>query len=187
MIPVDRKSSVPVGTIAVAFIGWAGACAYLRQIYGIGRVYSVVSDSQVSLVQEDEFALPPWKPGSEEEHLAQRNPEMYPHNEDTFVSQVTWLHSCLTSPVGSSSTPSSTWVLSVCSRCSSQTLHSCKASCSSASSQVSGQRKQRTLCLAPAGAGFMLPLASIGLGEGFQPLRACFLHTLGMLVELVLA
>lgn len=148
----------------------------MRPPYGIGKL-SVVSGSPVSLVQEDEFVLPPWRPGSEEERLSQRNPETYPHNEDTFVSQGTWLPCCLTSLAGSSSTPSSTWALSGCSRCSSQTLHSCKASCSSASSQVRGQRKPRTLRLAPAaaGAGFMPPLASSGLGEGFQPVRAWFL------------
>lgn len=149
------------------------------QSYGVGKVEYCFRFLGVS--------LPPWRPGSGEEQLAQRNPGMYPHNEDTFVSQVTWLHCCLTSLAGSSSTLSSTWVLSVFSRCCSRTLHSCKASCSSASSQVRGQRKQRTLRLAPAGAGFMLPLASSGLGEGFQPLHACFLHTLGALVVLVLS
>lgn len=54
------------------------------------------------------------------------------------VTQLTWPPYFPTSPAASSSTPSSTWVPSGCSRCSSQTRPSCRASCSSASSQVRG-------------------------------------------------
>lgn len=48
----------------------------------------------------------------------------------------TWLPCSPTSPAASSSIPSSTWVPSGSSRCSSQTRPSCRASWSSASSQV---------------------------------------------------
>lgn len=44
------------------------------------------------------------------------------------VTQLTWPPCFPTSPAGSSSTPSSTWVPSGCSRCSSQTRPSCRAS-----------------------------------------------------------
>lgn len=146
MIPVDCK-----GLCQWAPLRWLLLAGPERVPTSGQSKVNIVSDSLVSLVREDEFALPPWRPGSEEEQLAQSNPETYPHNEDTLVSQVTWLHCCLTSLAASSSTPSSTWVLSGCSRCSSRTLRSCKASCSSASSQVRGQRKQGTVRQALAG------------------------------------
>lgn len=52
------------------------------------------------------------------------------------VTQRTWPPCFPTSPADSSSTPSSTWVPSGSSRCSSQTRPSCRAFWSSASSQV---------------------------------------------------
>ena len=53
--------------------------------------------------------------------------------------QPTWRPCFRTSLAGSSSTPSSTWVPSGSSRCSSRTRPSCRASCSNASSQVRGR------------------------------------------------
>lgn len=65
------------------------------------------------------------------------------------VSQQTWPHCFLTSLAASSSTPSSTWVLSGSSKCSSQTRLFCRASWSSASSQV----------------GLRIPRHRVGVGE----------------------
>lgn len=121
---------------------------------------SIVPGSYVSPVQGDEFVLPPWRPGGEEEWLAQGMGRVHPHNKDTSVSQVTWPPYFPTSLAVSSSTLSSTWVPSVYSRCSSQTRHSSRVSCSSASSQVRGRRKQRLPCLRSTGAVVCCPLAS---------------------------
>lgn len=59
-----------------------------------------------------------------------------PHLLPFSVAQRTWPPCFPTSLAGSSSTPSSTWAPSGSSRCSSQTHPSCRASWSSASSQV---------------------------------------------------
>lgn len=137
-------------TIGVAFIGWAGACAHLRPILWYRKSRILFQVLRCLLLRKMSLPFHPRGLGVREGSWPRVTQRLTPIMR-TLASQVTWLHCCLTSPAGSSSTPSSTWVPSVCSRCSSRTPLSCKASCSSASSQVREQRKQRTPRQALAG------------------------------------
>lgn len=127
--------------MVVALIVWAWGT---RPPCGAGGLSSSVSVS--ALVQEDGAAQAPHKAWEWGGAVTQRETEerRQPHPLSFSVAQPTWRPSFPTSPVVSSSTPSSTWVPSGSSRCSSQTRPSCRASCSSASSQVRGRGDQGT-------------------------------------------
>lgn len=123
----------------MALIVWLGAHVHPKAIPWWRERSRSMSVS--TLVQEDRAAQPPhkaWEWGGVPPLPREPEEHKQPQALSFSVAQPTWRPCCLTSPAVSSSTPSSTWVLSGSSRCSSQTRPSCRTSCSSASSQVRG-------------------------------------------------
>lgn len=113
-VPESRKGAHAHPVITATPIGWAWGCVLLPEP---GR-----GAGGWALAGGGEPGLP----------LHRQRPSL-------AGPQPTWPPCCPTSRAGSSSTPSSTWVLSGCSRCCSQTRAFSRASCSSASSQVRGR------------------------------------------------
>lgn len=121
----------------MALIVWLGAHAHPKAIPWWRERSRSMSVS--TLVPEDRAARPPHKAWEWGGAPPTRDPEERRQPPAlSFVAQPTWRPCCPTSPAVSLSTPSSTWVPSGSSRCSSQTRPSCRTSCSSASSQVRG-------------------------------------------------